>query len=103
MASVGAVSHDVYGLISAGPVPSAAEPAGVGAPAGASPAPATPVAAGAGKPGTAEDVVTANVAAKGSVDLVGTPSPEYLNAMSQIARTAANNAPRVGGRLDTQM
>jgi hypothetical protein len=103
MSSVGAVRYDAYGPTGPEQAPPAAEPAGVDAPAGITPAPATSVAAGAGRPGTAEDVVAANVAAKGSVDLVGTPSPEYLSAMAQIARTAANNAPKVGGRLDTQM
>jgi hypothetical protein len=59
--------------------------------------------ASAGKPGTLGDVLAANVAAKDSVGDAGTPSPEYLSAMAQIARTAANNAPKLGGRLDTQM
>ena len=103
MASVGGVRYDAYGPTSIGHVPPAAEVAGVSPPAGVSSAPATPAAASAGKPGTVEDVLPANVAAKSSVDLGGAPSPEYLSAMSQIARTAANNATRVGRRLDTQM
>jgi hypothetical protein len=55
------------------------------------------------KPGTVEDVAEANVAAKGSADLLGTPSPEYASAMSQVVRAASASARQIGARLDVSM
>jgi hypothetical protein len=103
MASVGAVRYDAYGPTSAGPAPSVAEPASAGAPAAVAPRAQATVAAAIANPGTVADVIAANVAANGSADLFGAPTPEYSSTMSQVVRAVAASTPKVGGRLDTQM
>lgn len=108
--SVNPPSYDAYGPVGLPYDPPlqrtarADEPAAPQAPATttATQAPASPAAVSK-SPGTVEDVVAANVAAKGSADLLASPTDEYASSMSQVVSSAVANIPKVGGRLDTQM
>jgi hypothetical protein len=101
MTSVGPVGYNAYEPTSAGQFPSAA-PASASAPAEVSQVAAAPVAAGSGRPETVKNVIAANVAAKDSAELIS-PSEPYMSGMSQLVRAAANNAQKIGGRLDTEI
>jgi hypothetical protein len=108
MNALDAISYSTSGLLSQGSGVPRTSQAGSGeqAPEARAGAAALTVAAAAPKevkPGTVEDVAEANVAAKGSADLLGTPSPEYASAMSQVVRAASASARQIGARLDVSM
>jgi hypothetical protein len=108
MNAVEAISYGTQGLLDQGPtVPTTGE-ASSGGQASEAHAAAPALAAAAtvakdAKPGTIHDVAEANIAAKSSADLLGTPSPEYASAMAVVVQTASANARAVGARLDISM
>lgn len=110
MSSVGPVAYDAFGPIDrayGSPVREAArtqEPAPPEAPgATAAPQPAVSAATPSANPGTVADVMAANVSAKGSAELFGSPTDDYASSMSQLVSAAVAQVQRLGGRLDTQM